>query len=249
MNIKRIFFNLFLRTFITFLCCGVTNAADWQREFYSQNVYLHKYKNLVTQNLLTISKDAGVLETYGGVWFEHDDKTDAKESYVDAQISPLVGLRSKVFGNEWMYSRIFAETRLVHRTKPFPDERARTTYEARGGVVGYGLKLWDSPFFLENYYSLFYTRLYGDRIIFQGWARQGLRFLKHFEVLNEFFVDTFDLTRDSDATYDLRPGIRFRYDFKGGSFQLIHQRLHHFSNLSFSGRNESRSTAVLGYYW
>lgn len=249
MNIKRILFNFFLRTFTILSYCGVVNAADWQGEFYSQNVYLHKYKNMVSQNLLTLAKDLGELETYGGLWFEHDDKTDAKESYVDAQVSPLLGLRSKVFGNEWMYSRAFTEGRLVHRTKPFPDDRVRTTYEARAGIVGYGLKLWDSPFFLENYYSLFYTRLYGDRIIFQGWARQGLRFFKHWEILNEFFVDTFDFTRDSDATYDLRPGVRFRYDFKGGSLQLIHQRLHHFSNLSFSGRNESRTTLVIGYYW
>ena len=225
------------------------SADRWSKEIFSQSVYLHRFGNPVTQNRVIVAKESQRFDVYLGAWFEHDSKSNADVTYTDSQISPLVGIRSRSLGNEWMFSRFFAETRLVHRTRSFFDDRARTTYEVRGGLLGYGMKLWNDTFFLENYYSAFYTRLYNDRFIFQGWARQGLRFVKHLEFFNEFFLDTFDLTRDTDSSFDLRPGVRLRYDFAGGGIQLIHQRIHHFSNLEFSGRNESRTSLVVGYYW
>lgn len=225
-------------------------ADVWLKEFYSQTVMLHQYAdNPITQNKFSLIREGKNLDWYAGVWFDHDVQSDADQTYTDAQISPLIGLRSKVFGNEWMYSRFFLEGRLVHRTKAFVDERPRTTYELRPGLMGYGLKLWENRFFLENYYALFFSRLYDERVIFQGWARQGIRVWKPIELFNEIFADTFDLTRDTDASFSLRPGIRLRWDFEKGSFQLLHQRIHHFTNLDFNGRNESRSTLVLGVLW
>lgn len=224
-------------------------ADRWSKEIFSQSVYLHRFGNPVTQNRVIVANERENFDTYFGAWFEHDRKSDAEVTYTDSQISPLLGIRTRAFGNEWMFTRAFAEARLVHRTRSFFDDRERTTYEARGGLLGYGLKVWKDFYFIENYYSAFYTRLYNDRMIFQGWARQGLRFFGHFEVLNEVFVDTFDFTRDSDSTFDLRPGVRLRWDFSGGGIQLLHQRLHHFSNLEFSGRNESRTSLVFGFYW
>lgn len=249
MKLKTILFNLTLSTLVMLKVLTVANASEWRTELFSQNVYLHKYNNPITQDQLTVYYKLKHFESYGGVWFETDKKSDAEVTYTDAQISPLLGLRSHVFGNDWILNRLFAETRLIHRTKPFFDDRVRTTYEIRGGILGYGDKRFKNSFFFENYYAFFYTRLYGERGIFQGWARQGYALHKHFEIINEIFADTFDLTRDNDATFDWRPGARLRLDLDRGTFQLIYQRLYHFSNVDISGRNESRTTLVIGYYW
>jgi len=118
------------------------------------------------------------------------------------------------------------------------------TYDVRGGLVGYGYQSWNS-FFFENYYAFFYTRLYGERFIFQGWSKKGIRVLNHLDLFNEFLADTFDLTRDTDSTFDARPGVRLEYRMKGAVIQLLHQWIYHFSNIKFSGRSEQRSTLVL----
>jgi hypothetical protein len=249
MKLNSCVLNFSLSIFLLLSLTAPASADRWSNEFYSQSVYLHRFGNPVTQNRVIVAKEMKSYDVYLGAWFEHDSKSDGDVTYTDSQISPLIGIRSSAMGNEWMFSRFFAETRLVHRTRSFFDDRERTTFEARGGLLGYGMKMWDESLFLENYYSAFYTRLYNDRFIFQGWARQGIRLVKHLEFFNEIFLDTFDFTRDADSTFDLRPGVRLRYDFAGGGVQLIHQRLHHFSNLEFSGRNESRTSLVFGYYW
>lgn len=233
--------------FICSLFCFSARALE--NEIYSQTVYLHKFKNPITQNKLTLTKTLQLVDIYGGFWVDHDRKTNGNEGFTDAQVSPLLGVRSKSVGNEWMYSRIFLEGRFVHRTKSFPDERIRNTYEARGGLLGYGFKEFPSHFFVENYYAAFFSRLYGEKFIVQGWARQGYRFYKHFDLFNEIFADTFDQTRDRDGTLDLRPGARLIWNFSIGSVQLIHQQLYHFANTAFAGRSEGRSTLVFGLYW
>ena len=227
---------------------GGMAKGEIHQDFYSQTVYLHKFENLITQNRLNFIEEKWHYEPYAGIFWDSDQKTDEDEAFTDAQISPYLGVRTKVWGNEWMYSRLFSELRLVHRTKSFPDDRARTTYEGRIGLYGHALKPMLSPGFLENYYAIFYSKIYGGKLIFQGWARQGLRFRK-FDLFNEIFGDTFDQTRDRQGTLDLRPGLRYNIDFKGGGIQLIYQWIHHFTNLEFAGRNESRSTLVIGYYW
>lgn len=218
-------------------------------EFFSQTVYLHKFGNPVTQNKIVLTKSLQSFEIFSGLWFDHDKKTDASQVFTDAQVAPLAGVRTKVFGPSWLYSRFNVEGRWVYRTKSFTDDRARSTYEFRPGLLGYGLKEFQSPLFIENYYAVFYSHLYGSRMIAQGWARQGLRFFNHIDVLNEVFFDTFDLTRDSDGTADLRPGVRVFHQFEKGSVQLLGQYLYHFSNLEFSGRNEYRTTLVFGLYF
>lgn len=224
-------------------------SAFAEGEFYSQTVYLHKFDNPITQNKLSLTKSLQNYDLYGGLWFDTDQKTDADEAFTDAQVSPLVGMRSKVFGPDWLWSRLTLEARLVHRIKSFPDDRARTTYEFRPGILGYGIKRFSNPVFIENYYAAFYSQLYGKKLIVQGWGRQGLRFYEHFDLFNEVFVDTFDQTRDRDGTLDLRPGGRLLWQFRGGSVQLLHQFLYHFTNLEFAGRSEARSTLVVGLYW
>ncbi len=226
-------------------------GADYSTELYSQSVYLHRFKNPITQNRLNVvrSSQDSHIEPYAGIWWDHDRKTNGNEAYTDAQIAPYIGVRSKTWGPDFLTSRIFSEGRFVHRTKAFPDDRARSTYELRGGLIGYGLKDFMNPLFIENYYAFFYTRLYENRFIFQGWLRQGVRLKWDFDFFNEIFFDTFDQTRGRDATLDLRPGLRYQKRFASGSVQLLHQRLYHFSNLDFSGRNESRTTLVLGWYW
>lgn len=217
-------------------------------EFYSQTVYLHKFDNPITQNRLLLVKPWQKVEIFGGGWLDYDQKTDSDEAYTDAQFSPMAGARSLVLGPNWLLSRAFAEARYVYRIKSFPDERPKETYDFRVGLMGYGFQDF-SPLFLEHYYALFYTRLYGERVIFQGWTKEGFRFFKNWDVFNEFFVDTFDLTRDNDPTFDLRPGARYTYFFHGGSAQLVHQFLYHFTNLEFSGRSEQRTALIFGFYW
>ncbi len=218
-------------------------------ELYSQTVYLHKFDNPITQNKLLVSQSFNVGDVYGGAWIDHDKKTNALEGYTDAQVAPLAGFRSHVFGPDWLLSRGFLEGRFVHRTKSFPDERIKNTYELRGGLLGYGIKEYSSPAFLENYYSAFYSRLYGEKIILQGWTRQGLRFWKSLDLFNEIFFDTFDQTRDRDGTLDLRPGVRVLRNSEHGSVQLMHQVLYHFANTNYAGRNEARTTLVFGLYY
>lgn len=220
-------------------------------ELYSQTVFLHKFRNPISQNRLSVFKSSqnSHYEPYAGVWWDHDRKSDSEETFTDAQVSPFAGLRSKIWGPSVLSSRAFGEARFVHRTKAFADERAKNTYEIRGGFLGYGLHHFTERFFIENYYALFYTRLYDSRIIFQGWLRQGADLGLGFDIFNEIFFDTFDQTRGRDGTLDLRPGIRFQKKFSSGAIQLLHQRLHHFSNLDFSGRNESRTTLVVGWYF
>ncbi|MGE3609123.1 MAG: hypothetical protein AB7I27_06010 [Bacteriovoracaceae bacterium] len=235
--------------FILSACLLTHYSYALNSEFFSQTVYLQKFKDTITQNKLILFQDREQIEIFGGVYYDDDTKTNAKRAFTDAQVSPLSGLRSKAFGPNWLMSRLSFEGRLVHRTKSFPDDRARTTYELRPGVMGYGLKEFGSGIFLENYYAVFYSQLYGEKIITQGWGRQGFRLMGSFDLFHEVFFDTFDQTRKRQGTLDLRPGVRLFKNFAGGSIQLLHQRLHHMTNLEFAGRNESRTTLVIGYYF
>ena len=221
----------------------------WKGEIYSQTTYLHKYKNPITQNKFVLSNEFMNHEVYLGAWLDYDDKSGSQETFTDAQFSPLAGIQSFVFGNEWLYSRYFIEGRYVERLKDSSDDRIKQTYDLRAGLIGYGFKGFKEDLFFENYYSLFFTRLYGEKVIFQGWSKQGIRLFKHFDLYNEIFGDTFDQTRDRDGTLDLRPGARISWNFHNGTIQLLHQWLYHFTNLEFAGRNEERSTLVVGLYW
>lgn len=231
------------------LFCFPTYAVDWNFDLYSQTTFLHKFNNPISQTrLLTKTKFVG-HEFYVGLFVDQDKKTKSTEAYTDAQVSPLLGFQSLVFGNEWLYNRYFVEGRSVNRTTSFPDDRVKSTYEFRSGLIGYGKKDLKQEFFIENYYALFFTHLYGSRVILQSWARQGRYLFLNLDIFNEFFLDTFDQTRNSEASFDLRPGIRYQYRYKAFSLQLIHQYLYHMSNLNISGRNEHRSSLVLGLYY
>lgn len=231
-------FYLWLVLSYSFLAHGV------DLDFFSQTVHLKKFNNIVTQNRLRLLQRNTQYDFFAGIWWDDDQRTNKKEAYTDSQFTPLLGVQSQIFGNNWMYSRLFLEGRQVNRLGSFPDDRPRATYDVRTGVVGYGLQNLN-VFFFENYYAFFYTRLYGERFIFQGWSKQGIRILNHFDFFNEFLADTFDLTRDTDSTFDARPGVRFEYRMKGLTIQILHQWIYHFSNIKFSGRSEQRSTLVL----
>lgn len=225
-----------------------TNVYSFEGDFYSQTIYLHKYHNPVTQNKVSLKKQTANLEYYVGAYIDHDKKTDTQEVYTDAQVSPLAGIQSNVLNWRILYNRFFLETRYIHRTKSFTDDRPKEEYEVRFGSMGHRLFTLKDFFMVENYYAFFFTRMYDERFIFQGWSRQGLR-IKNIDFFTEFFWDTFDQTRSQDATFDWRPGVRLHYTYKNFHTQLIHQWLHHFSNLSFAGRNEQRSTLVISMYF
>lgn len=226
-----------------------TLGYSWRGEIYSQTTYLHKYKNPISQNKISFLNECFKHECYVGAWLDFDEKTGPKNVYTDSQFSPLAGIQSSIFGNEWLYSRYFLEGRYVQRLEAFTDDRVKQTYDLRAGFLGYGLKKFNGDLFLENYYALFFTRLYNEKIILQGWSKQGIRLFDHFDLYNEIFGDTFDQTRDRHGTLDLRPGVRAVWGFKGGTVQLLHQWLYHFTNLEFAGRSEERSTLVVGLYW
>lgn len=240
-----------MRNVIYLLLFSCWMSVTWavEGELYSQTVYLHKFNNVVTQNKLVLRKNLKAMDIYGGMWLDQDQKTGADIAYTDAQISPLAGVRSDVFGTTALYSRLFLEGRWVNRTVSFPDDRVKSTYEVQGGLIGYGIKNFTSDFFLEQYYALFFSRLYGEKIILQGWSKQGFNLGNYLDLFNEIFVDTFDQTRERDGTLDLRPGVRLEHRFEQATIQLMHQYLYHFTNIEFAGRNEARTTLVVGLSW
>lgn len=225
-----------------------SSVYAWEGEIYSQSIYLHKYSNPITQNKVSLNKKTTLFDYYVGAFIDHDKKTNGEEVYTDAQISPLVGIQSKIFNWKILYNRFFLESRYIHRTKSFTDDRPKEEYEVRLGLMGHRLLDFKNNFFIENYYAYFFTRMYDERFIFQGWARQGARY-NYLDIFSEVFWDTFDQTRGRDGTLDWRPGLRLHHTIKNFHVQLIHQWLHHFSNLNFSGRNEHRTTLVMAYYF
>lgn len=223
--------------------------AQWTSETFFQVVHLHKFDDTILQGFVHTGKDVGPVRVYGGVWIDQDTKTGKKEAYTDAQVSPLLGAKGPLWLKNILPSRAFTELRYVQRTVTFPDERPHSDWEARAGLLGYDFVPFKSPFFLEHYYALFYSRMYDDRLLLQGWTRQGLRFAEHFDVFNEFLADTFDQSRGQDATVDLRPGVRLHWRQGTFSAAVLHQYIHHFSNLAFAGRSEQRTTLVVGHSW
>lgn len=233
---------------ILFVLSAVARA-QWSTDLFVQSVHLHKFDNTIMQGFVHVKHPWKNIEPYAGVWFDQDTKTGKKEAYTDAQVSPVVGVKTQLFGASFVPSRAFSELRFVQRTVTFPDERAHSDWEARVGLLGYDFITPKAPFFFEHYYALFYTRLYDDRVILQGWTRQGIRQWEHADIFNEILVDTFDQSRGRDATIDWRPGVRVLGVVGQLNVQLLHQYLHHFSNLAFAGRSEQRTTLVLGASW
>lgn len=246
-SLKSIFFFI-MSLLALYLYSDSNTVLAFDTEIYSQTTYLHKFRNPITQNKIVLHENVRGVNVYGGVYFDYDAKSGVSLTYTDAQVSPLIGVQSKVYGWDFLYNRLFLESRYVHRIKSFPDERTKETYEVRAGVIGYGLTTVKEFLFFENYYSFFFSRLYDERFLIQGWARQGMR-MDFFDVFNEFFYDSFDQTRGRDGSFDLRPGVRLHHQFAKGSVQLIHQYLYHLSNLAFAGRNEHRTSLVFGFYF
>lgn len=219
--------------------------SQWKTESFMQGVHLHKFDNTILQGFVHAQREHSWGTPYVGVWFDQDQKTSAQGVFTDSQASPLIGVKTKPYVQDVLPTMLFVEFRAVMRTEDFPDGRERFTGEARAGLLSYDKLNLTSFVFLEHYYALFYTHLYNSRVIFQGWNKQGINY-KSFDLFNEVFADTFDFTRGQDATVDLRPGLRWSLRGDKFSLQLMHQYLYHFSNLSFAGRNEHRSTVVLG---
>lgn len=219
--------------------------AQWQSESFVQGVHLHKFDNTILQGFVHTQREHSWGMAYVGAWFDQDQKTTGQGVFTDSQVSPLIGLKSQLLAEQFVPSRLFVEIRAVLRTEAFPDQRDRFAGEARGGLLGYDRLNPTSYLFFEHYYALFYTHLYNSRVIFQGWSKQGVSF-GNWDLFNEIFVDTFDFTRGQDATTDLRPGVRWSLRREKFTLQLLHQYLHHFSNLNFAGRSEQRSTLVFG---
>lgn len=229
---------LHLLTLINFFYGASLLAST--HEFFNQTVNLSKYKNIVNQGFYHYNQD----KLYGGFYFDFDQKTGEKVVYTDSQVSPLLGIKSDLFFQKYLPSRAFSEGRLVFRTTDFSDGRDKNSWDLRFGLLGYDM-ISKPYFFLEHYYTLMYTRLYNDRLIFQGWSKQGFHLTTMLDLFNEVFYDTFDLTRDNDGTFDLRPGLRASIKKENLTFQLLHQYVYHFSNLAFSGRDEHRTTLVI----
>lgn len=233
---------------VIFLLLGLFSGSalsQWQTESFMQAVHLHKFDNTIVQGFVHTQREHSWGIPYVGVWFDQDQKTPGGGVFTDSQVSPLVGLKTNIYAQNILPTRLFVEFRAVVRTEDFPDERQRFTGEARTGLLGYDKLNLKSFLFLEHYYALFYTHLYNSRVIFQGWSKQGVSY-HSWDLFNEFFIDTFDFTRDQDATVDLRPGIRWSLRREKYTLQLMHQYLYHFANLNFAGRTEHRSTVVLG---
>ncbi len=229
--------------FLNFI--SLTASAQWRTESFMQAVHLHKFDNTIVQGFVHTQREHSWGAPYFGVWVDQDQKTSGQGVFTDSQVSPLMGVKTIPYVQDILPTRLFAEFRAVVRTEDFPDKRQRFTGEARTGLIGYDKLNVTSFVFFEHYYSLFYTHLYNSRVILQGWSKQGINY-DSWDIFNEVFFDTFDFTRGQDATFDLRPGVRWSLRGEKFTLQLMHQYLHHFSNLNFAGRSEQRSSLVVG---
>lgn len=218
----------------------LTNSAraDFKASLYHQSVNIPKYENVISQGFLRLDYQEESYDIYGALYYDTDTQSDKDQTYTDKQISPALGIQSKILV---FNSRVYGEIRDVNRQGKFSDERSNKDSEARFGAIGYDMKSYSS-LFTEWYYNLFYSKLYDDQIILQAWHKHGFTY-KYFSVFNEILIDSFDLTKQEQSTVDTRPGLRLQLKTNSYLIQLLTQYLIPIDN---SGRdNEIRSTLVL----
>lgn len=212
--------------------------ANIQVSFYGQSVHLARYENIITQGFLRLDNQKQGFDLYAGIYYDNDTSSDEKITYTDKQASPFLGIQSKLILKT---SRFYAEVRDVNRLGEFPDDREINTYELRPGLLGYNRTFY-SNFFTEWYYNLFYSKLYDEKFIFQGWHKNGIK-LGWLHFFNEILADSFDFTKQEQFTVDARPGLRMEYQSNKILIQLMSQYL---IPIDHSGRQkEIRSTLVL----
>lgn len=207
-------------------------------EWFHQSVNLARYANNISQGFLRAINKNKWGESYIGVAYDLDNKSNDLVTYTDKQVSPILGHQSKVLFQSF---RTYFEVRDVNRLGGFPDNRASQDNELRFGSLGYDIKH-SSLFFNEWYFNFFYSQLYDHKSIFQGWNKTGLRW-KQWDIFNEILVDSFDFTKQEQFTVDARPGIRFQKRYNQVTIQIFTQKV---IPIDHSGRQqETRSTLVL----
>ena len=244
--LKKILFVTFNIIFFSTFNLASGNSGSPRVSLYAQDVYLEKYENNIFQGILRIDFFQDNFDYYVGLYYDDDTKSNGQITYTDQQISPLIGIQSKLLFPSFP-TRLFIEARDVNRIGSFPDNRAQQDNEVRIGSLGYNFtNFGKTNFFNEYYYALFYSHLYDQKILVQGWDKIGYRLSSdyyHLDLFNELLGDSFDLTKQEQMTADFRPGMRLQMVKRHLNVQLL---LQHLIPIDESGRpNENRATLVL----
>ena len=155
--------------------------------FYNESAYLPQYSNMVNEGKLHYRLfSRSQLQPYLGLAFGQDLQSGSNLIYNDNHITPLLGAR---FNLTSMPVGFFSEARQNFRMINKPNTRPSTDFDFRLGTYGYQ---WfdishlgvSRTFFQESYGELIFTSMLDSNIIFDGWAKQGVRqtFGHHFSL-------------------------------------------------------------------
>lgn len=244
---KALFLNTFLAIF-TLAVAPKVNASYWI-DYYGQNVWLGNASNLIVQHRVLLGKEFSWLRPYAGLLLDEDGQTDSQRAFTDSQVAALVGVQTPLFFYPTFPLRAFVETRYVNRLGSFPDARKKQDWEGRFGVLGSGRYDFDHNLFLAHYFAVFYTRLYGERVISEGWWRQGYKLSSWASAFHELYVDSYDLQYDRELSFDSRPGVAATFTLENGLYiESSFQYIRHWNEVSVRGKDDWRVNLIFALY-
>jgi hypothetical protein len=224
-------------------------AAEAWIDYFSQTIYLEESQNLLTQQRILWGGEVSTLRPYLGLALEKDSKTNSSAAFIDSQLTPLVGVQSELFFYPKFPLRFFSEVKRLYRLGDFPDQRKDEDWDLRFGGLGSG-EYDFKEFFLSHYFSLYFTHLYSDRFIAEGWSRQGKKLDEVLSVFHELHWDSYDLEYDRDVSVDSRPGVKgVWHPFDPAiTLEALGQYVYRWTNYKGSDRDEWRATLVFALY-
>jgi hypothetical protein len=215
-------------------------SAEIGLSYYHQMVHLGNSGNTISQGLFRVNFQSDYYRLYAGLYLDTDTQSNNDITFTDQQVSPLVGIESKVK----IYSRLYAEVRDINRVGEFPDNRASQTDELRFGAIGYNYEIYNSLIFTEWYYNVFFSHLYDDKFIIQFWHKHGFSY-GNLSLFNELLVDSFDLTSDASSVKDFRPGLRYKYS--GNSHYSIQFLIQHTIPIDEKDRKQETRGSLIAF--
>lgn len=245
---------LFIFVAVFALTSPQSYAGRFNLNIFSQTVYLGDAKDLITQNVVRgeYTWKEWLGNTYAGVYYDNDTKSDATITYTDKQLSPLIGHQTPyLFG---IPVRFYTEFRKVDRIGDFWDRRKDKTSDIRAGFLGYDFVDFKHQF-LEWYGTFFYTSLYDHDFILQAWIKHGKRFGISkvegvaFDILHELNADRNQFIKNNNGYYNYRPGLRFGIFKEGFQLSLLQSYSISLSKNDYERPNEWRTLLVYAHYF
>ena len=158
----------------------LSKADEFQRGnvfFYGDSVYLPRSSNLIFEGKLHYGLSSWAQITpYLGFTYGQDLRSNSRSVYNDNHITPLLGLRYNPTG---FPITVFAEVRENFRLIKPPS----SPLNERDLRVGTYLYKWfdlatlktNLTLFQETYGEIIFTSMLRNDILFDGWAKQGVR--------------------------------------------------------------------------